>query len=86
MKKTILPLFLSLLTLPSVFAQNQRYVDEVFTNFTVQNNVVYSVNNSVIAASNGVPYIETGTAPQAPALVFDLYEPENDTETERPLN
>jgi acetyl esterase/lipase len=85
MKKTILPLFLSLLTLPSVFAQNQRYVDEVFTNFTVQNNVVYSVNNSVIAASNGVPYIETGTAPQAPALVFDLYEPENDTLTERPL-
>ena len=85
MKKTILPLILSLLSLPSIFAQNQRYVDEVFTNFTVQNNVLYSVNNSVIAASNGLPYVETGTIPQAPALVFDLYEPENDTLAERPL-
>lgn len=85
MKKTILPLMLILLATTSVYAQNQRYVDEVFTNFTVQNNVVYSENNSVIAASNGVPYLLTGTNPSAPALVFDLYEPENDTETERPL-
>ena len=85
MKKTILPLVVTLLTFTSAIAQNQRYVDEVFTNFTVQNNIVYSVNNSVIAASQGVPYVETGTIPQAPALVFDLYEPENDTETERPL-
>ncbi|NBR14166.1 MAG: T9SS C-terminal target domain-containing protein [Crocinitomicaceae bacterium] len=85
MKKTILPLIVTLLTFTSVFAQNQRYVNEVFTNFTVQNNVVYSVNNSVIAASQGVPYVQTGTIPQAPALVFDLYEPENDTVAERPL-
>ena len=85
MKKTFLPLIVTLLTFTSVFAQNQRYINEVFTNFTVQNNVVYSVNNSVIAASQGVPYVQTGTIPQAPALVFDLYEPENDTVAERPL-
>jgi acetyl esterase/lipase len=85
MKKTILPLIVTLLTFTSVFAQNQRYINEVFTNFTVQNNVVYSVNNSVIAASQGFPYVQTGTIPEAPALVFDLYQPENDTIAERPL-
>ncbi|MBU3660124.1 MAG: T9SS type A sorting domain-containing protein [Flavobacteriales bacterium] len=85
MKKIILPFVLSLLALPSFFAQNQRYINEVFSSITVDTGIVYSVNNSVIAASSGFPYVQTGTVPQAPALVFDFYQPENDTLEERPL-
>ena len=85
MKKTLLPFILSMLTLPTFFAQNQRFVNEVFSSITVDTGIVYSVNNSVIAASSGLPYVATGTIPQAPALVFDFYQPDNDTLAERPL-
>ncbi len=85
MKKTILPFILALLSYSSVFGQNQRFINEVFSSITVDTGIVYSVNNSVIAESAGLPYVQTGTIPQAPALVFDFYQPVNDTLIERPL-
>ena len=84
MKKILLPLIFSCISITGLFAQ-QRYVDEVFTNFTQQNNVVYSTNLSVIAASQGLPYVPTGFNASVPALAFDLYEPTGDTIAERPL-
>ncbi len=85
MKKRLLPFIFSSVIFGSVFSQQERYIDEVFTNITVDSNNVYSTNLSVIAASAGFPYVPTGAIPQAPALVFDLYEPAGDTLEERPL-
>jgi len=85
MKKILLSIIFTGGILVSAFSQQQRYVDEVFTNFTVDSNNVYCTNLSVIAASAGIPYLPTGVAPQAPALAFDLYEPDGDTVAERPL-
>lgn len=90
MKKILLPFLSCIAILGSSFAQ-VRYVDEVFTDFTVENNIEYGMNFSVIAASQGVPYVPTGAdvngdgIPDIPALEFDLYQPDGDTETERPL-
>ena len=90
MKKIILPFLSCIAILGSSYAQ-VRYVDEVFPDFTVDNNIGYGTNFSVIAASQGVPFVPTGAditgdgVPDIPALEFDLYQPLNDTETERPL-
>jgi hypothetical protein len=90
MKKIILPFLSCIAILGSSYAQ-ERYVDEVFTDFTVDNNIQYGVNFTVVAASLGIPSIPTGTdldqdgTPDIPPLVFDLYQPDGDTETERPL-
>ena len=83
MKKIILTFLSCAAILGSSYAQ-QRYVDEVFPDFTVDNNIVYGSNLSVIGASQGAPYIPTGTN-GVPALEFDLYQPDGDTEVERPL-
>jgi hypothetical protein len=84
MKKILLPIIFSCISITTLIAQ-ERYVDEVFTNFTQENNVLYSTNYSVIAASQGIPYVPTGASPQVPPLNFDLYEPAGDTVAERPL-
>ena len=90
MKKTLLSIIFTGGILASAFSQQQRYVDEVFTNFTVENNIEYCTNYSVIAAGMGMPLLPTGTiipgvGTPAPDLVFDLYEPNGDTVSERPL-
>ncbi len=85
MKKNLLSIIFSSGILVTVFSQQQRYVDEVFTNFTVEPNITYCQNYSVIAASAGIPLLPTGVNPAAPALAFDLYEPDGDTVAERPL-
>ena len=85
MKKTLLSIIFTGGILASAFSQQQRYVDEVFTNFTVEPNITYCQNLSVIAASAGIPFLPTGANPAAPALVFDLYEPTGDTVAERPI-
>jgi len=84
MKKILLPIILSCISITGLIAQ-QRYVNEVFDSITQQNNVVYSTNLSVIAASQGLAYVPTGAVPQVPALAFDLYEPAGDSVAERPL-
>ena len=52
----------------------QRYLNEVFTNVTVTNNVKYGRNVSVL----------TGT-PAMQDLFMDVYEPTADTATKRPV-
>jgi len=54
-------------------AQN-RYLDEVFTDVTVEENVKYGENYTVIT---GVPVLED--------LLMDIYTPDGDTEEMRPL-
>ncbi|MDG1261208.1 MAG: alpha/beta hydrolase, partial [Flavobacteriales bacterium] len=56
----------------------QRYLEEVFDDVTVTNEVQYGTNATVLA------YAIFGEAiPEN--LMMDIYEPEGDTETERPL-
>ena len=83
MKKIILPFIFSFMMITGAFSQ-ERYIDEVFANFTVDSSIVYSTNLSVLAASQGFPYVPTGSN-GIPALAFDLYEPAGDTIAERPL-
>lgn len=75
--------FLSLLVclvfaLTAVQAQNERYIDEVFTDVTVTSNVVYGTNATLLFLASA------GEAVPIP-LAMDIYEPEGDTETSRPL-
>ena len=56
----------------------QRYLDEVFTDVTVTEDVVYGVNATVLFLP------QVGEAVPIP-LTMDVYEPEGDTETSRPL-
>ena len=60
MKKIILPFLSCLAILGSSYAQD-RYIDEIFTGFTVDSNIVYGTNFSVIAAPQGFPFVPTGT-------------------------
>lgn len=74
-------LLLSLLFILVAFglqAQNRRYFDEIFTDVTVQTNVTYAVNATVLFVG------QAGQAlPQA--LKMNVYSPAGDTETDRPL-
>ncbi len=72
MKKTFTLIF-SLLVIMTAHAQ-ERYVDPVFTGITVEADVIYGQNISVL----------TG-APAVTDLVMDVYTPEGDTATDKPL-
>lgn len=61
----------------SLYAQ-ERYYDEIFDNVTVTEDVEYAMNISVIPALQGGP-------PMAMPQLMDVYEPEGDEETARPL-
>ncbi|MBT8191368.1 MAG: T9SS type A sorting domain-containing protein [Bacteroidia bacterium] len=74
---TLIVLFSLTVMSSSSFAQ-ERYLDEVFTDVTVTENVIYSANATVLL----VPVF--GQAIQIPILM-DVYEPTGDTEAERPL-
>ena len=84
MKKILLS-FICLFIVGTSFSQ-VRYIDEVFTEFTVDSANVYAENLTVIAANANPPqpYLPTGQF-GIPALEVDVYEPVGDTETERPL-
>ena len=73
MKKLYALLFISLLFVSSTFAQT-RYIDQVFSAVDIAPNVLYSTNISVL----------TG-APTAQGLPMEVYTPNGDTETSRPL-
>ena len=76
MKKSFTLLFLMVIGF-SMNAQ-ERYLDEVFDNVTVMENVVYGVNGTVLFLPN------VGEVVPIP-LTMDVYMPEGDTETNRPL-
>jgi hypothetical protein len=81
MKQVKLLLFLTLAVTASLSAQ-RRYFDEVFSNVTVTADVLYGVNATVLLIAP--PPNGAGQAiPQA--LRLDIYAPEGDTETGRPL-
>ncbi len=61
-------------------AQAQRYLEEVFDEVTVETDIVYAENITVLTVSD--PNIGV---PTKKALTFDLYTPTGDTETNRPL-
>ncbi len=79
MKKlnTLLFLFIMLTSFGSLQAQ-ERYLDEVFTDVTVTNDVTYGVNATVL-------FVGTLGEAVPQALQMDVYEPEGDTETNRPV-
>lgn len=74
MKKVLLLPALICLLLVGTTAQAQRYLTEVFTDVDVSSNVQYGENYSVLTGS-----------PILQSLVMDVYEPNGDTETSRPL-
>ena len=59
-------------------ASGVRYIDEVFNCVDVTSNVVYGQNVTVLPLLQGAP-------PSAQPLVCDIYQPEGDTEENRPL-
>lgn len=70
--------YLILFTLTAFVSQAQRYDAEIFSDVTVTPDVTYGVNATVIAFS-----VFGEAIPQE--LKMDVYEPTNDSETERPL-
>lgn len=76
MKKSF-TLFIFLMSVLHLSAQ-ERYLDEVFTDVMVMEDIVYGVNATVLLLP-----IAGEAVPQP--LAMDVYMPEGDTETERPL-
>ncbi len=80
MKNFTLLLFLSILTIQIGFSQNERYLDDIFTDVSVQENVIYGINATI------APRIFQGDTEARPRpLNADVYTPTGDVETERPL-
>ena len=79
MKKTLLFCFL-LLNLTLLNGQNQRYLDQVFSEVKVDSNVVYGVNATILTVAD--PRFKQAM-PQP--LVMDIYSPAGDNLATRPL-
>ena len=80
MKNFTLLLFLSMLTIQLGFSQEGRYLEDVFTDVEVQENVIYGVNATI------APRLFLGDTEARPRpLNADVYTPMGDTDTERPL-
>jgi len=77
MKKLYTFLFILSVT-SSVLMSQDRYLDEVFTDVTVTQNVVYGTNGTILFIAQ-----EGEIVPQP--LIMDVYEPAGDTEVDRPL-
>jgi Secretion system C-terminal sorting domain len=75
--KRLLPFFVMFLAISLANAQ-ERYLDEVFTNVKVTADQTYGVNATILLLA------QFGQAIPQP-LKVDIYEPEGDTETSRPL-
>ncbi len=67
-------LFLTIAFSLNLSAQDIRYIDKIFDDVTVQADVLYATNITVI----------TG-APESAPLVCDVYQPADDVETNRPV-
>ena len=82
MKKNLLNLFALLAFSAICFnasAQNKRYVDEIFANVVKTGNVAYDSNRAINIFPPNTPPIITVN------LYSDIYQPEGDTATKRPL-
>lgn len=79
MKRILLPIIMLALSATIALGQvERRYLEEVFPSVTVTTDVVYGVNATVILLP------QLGEAVPQP-LTLDLYVPDGDTETDRPL-
>ena len=78
MKKLALVLFFVSYALVCLTAQNRRYFDEVFSEVKVTADINYAVNATVL-------YLFPQGEAVPEQLNLDVYEPEGDTETLRPL-
>jgi len=71
-------LFFLLIILPICALSQTRYIDNVFDSVTVTNDVVYGQNVTVLPMLQGQP-------PAVVPLLCDIYEPKNDSYTDRPV-
>ncbi len=78
MNKKITFLTVILASIVSLTNAQTRYNDEVFSSVSIQKDVVYGANATIL------PIRQTGHAILRP-LAFDFYSPENDEKTDRPL-
>lgn len=78
--RRIFTLFAFLLVLSTERTYAQRYLEEIFTDVDVTSGVVYGINATVLTIAD--PNI--GEALPQP-LLMDVYSPQGDTETDRPL-
>ena len=78
MKKFNTLLILALFCFSALGVQAQRYLEEVFDDVNIEEDVQYGLNYTIIT----VPV--TGNSSPQP-LVMDVYTPDGDTETARPL-
>ena len=78
MKKTLQLLTLILIFICSQNIYAQRYLTEQFNTVTVQSDVEYGNNVSVISLLAGQP-------PASQPLLMDIYTPDGDNETNRPV-
>ena len=79
MKNFTILLFLSIFSMQVGFSQ-ERFLDDVFTDVDVQENVIYGVNATI------APALFLGAQEALPRpLNADVYTPSGDTETARPL-
>ncbi|MBL7829069.1 MAG: T9SS type A sorting domain-containing protein [Saprospiraceae bacterium] len=82
MKQIKLLLLFTFASAVSASAQNRRYFDEVFSSVTVTANVTYAVNATVLYLAPP----PNGVGQAIPEQIrCNIYEPEGDTETARPL-
>ncbi len=79
MKKT-LHLFLAIALFSLGFNANSqtRYLDDIFSSVTVTSDVVYGTNISILPMLQGLP-------PAPTDLKCDIYQPDGDSETNRPV-
>lgn len=75
MKKIILSFFLLACAMASTLVAQTRYLDPVFSDVTVQTNVVYGVNATVLAYPTIIKQ----------PLIMDVYRPVGDVATNRPV-
>lgn len=79
MKKILQSILVITLLIVSTNANSQtRYLDDTFSDVTVNSNVTYGTNISILPALQGQP-------PAVAPLVCDIYEPAGDTATNRPV-
>jgi dienelactone hydrolase len=88
MKTNLLKYFVLFLVLIGLNtnAQQIRYIDDIFDSVTVTSNVIYGQNITILPTLAGAAMNPPVTIPPAmQPLACDVYEPKNDTLTERPV-
>jgi hypothetical protein len=79
MKKTLQSILaITLFTIGFSANSQTRYLDDVFSTVTITSDITYATNVTILPMLQGLP-------PAPAPLNCDIYEPTNDTETDRPV-